>query len=544
MRLALKLFGPFQASLDGIEVRISSRRSRAMLAMLALAPGGAIARDRLAATLWPDRSEEQARASLRQELSSLRRVLGADNGFLTADTDCIRINSAAILQDFGSDTEGDFLEGLDLRSEPFDDWRRETQQSLSKAPRGDAPRSDAAGTASRPSLAVLPFEEIGVGDADMFADGVVEEITSALSRVRDFHVIARQSAYAVQGQHLDIPETARRLGTDYLVEGSIRRANDRVRISVQLVSGRTGRTFWAQKFDDRLDDLFDLQDRIASQVAGQISPNIRAAEIDRARQRPAQDRTGYELVMSALPHFWKHRKDENARAVALLDQAISHAPDDPLAKALKAWALAQDCVYLWTRDPKSVRQQALDLANRAADGVRDHVLTLVAIGAAISNASNEIGRAASFIEQALEIDPNNAWGWMRKGYVGVFSGEPDEARAAFDKAISLSPLDPYMHNMVIGQGLAEFRRGDLVTAKELITRGMELGPGVQWAYRPLISINMGLGLEDEALAAARAFKAAHPGVTIRQVLESLPPTFTTSFPVYFEGLRKAGIPES
>jgi len=142
----------------------------------------------------------------------------------------------------------------------------------------------------RPSLAVLPFDELGAPDTDMFADGVVEEITSALSRVHEFHVVARQSAYALADRGVDALKAAARLGTDYLVEGSLRRAGDRVRISVQLIDGKSANTLWAHRFDDRLDDLFDLQDRIAAQVAGQISPNLRTAEIARASDRPPTGR--------------------------------------------------------------------------------------------------------------------------------------------------------------------------------------------------------------------------------------------------------------
>lgn len=536
--LTLRLFGAFRAH-DGSGRTVAglSRRSQGLLAYLASQPDMRAERGLVADLLWSDRSEEQARASLRQELSLLRRTL--PDGVLEANRQHVWLAPERVHVKTG---EGDFLQGFDLHSEGFEDWLRQMRQTEKP---GTAKRSPApAARASRPSLAVLPFDEFGVGENDMFADGVVEEITSALSRVHDFHVIARQSAFALQGQRLDIPEIARHLGTEYLVEGSIRRAGERVRISVQLVQGSNGRALWSERFDDRLDDLFELQDRIASQVAGQISPNVRAAEIDRARQRMPQDRTGYELIMSAMPHFWTHRAEENAIAVSFLDQAISYDPAHPLPKALKAWALAQQCTYLWTETPKEVRQQAYELANQAADEARDHVLTLVAIGATISMVSDEIGRASSFLDHALALDPNNAWGWMRKGYLGIYSDRPDEARRAFDTAIRLSPLDPYMHNMVIGLGMTEFRDGNFEKAKEIIKHGMELGPGVQWAYRPLIAINMALGLEDEALAAARAFKEAHPGVTIQRIIDSLPPTFSLTFSIYIEGLRKAGVPET
>ena len=195
-------------------------------------------------------------------------------------------------------SQGEFLQGFDLPSEPFEDWlraERDVAKSVASATKPE-PRT-------RPAIAVLPFAELSVAADDMFADGVVEEITGALSRVHEFDVIARQSAFALQGEALDVPQAAARLGAQYIVEGTVRRAGDRVRIAAQLVNGADGHTLWSERFDDRLDDLFDLQDRIASQVAGQISPSLRNAEIARATGRAPQNRSAYDLLLNAYPYF-------------------------------------------------------------------------------------------------------------------------------------------------------------------------------------------------------------------------------------------------
>lgn len=379
----------------------------------------------------------------------------------------------------------------------------------------------------------------------MFADGVVEEITGALSRVHDFHVIARQSTFALKDDALDAREISNRLGAQYLVEGTVRRSGNRVRITATLVGGLDGRALWSERFDDRLDDLFDLQDRIAAKVAGQISPSLRLAEIKRARSTPPNDRSAYELVLSAMPHFWAQRNEDNLVAIKLFDAALERDPHYSLALAMKAWGLAQRTSYLWSDDPQGVRAEAAHLARRATEYAGDHVLTLVGIAAAISMSSEDIGHASKVIEQALRIDPNNAWGWMRKGYIHVYSDQPAEARAAFDRAIELSPLDPYMHNMVVGQGMAEFRRPNYEEAARLIEQSLTMGPGAQWAYRPLISIYTVLERDEEVARVSKSFFAAHPGITLKHILDSLPPTFSLGgyFPVYFDGLRKAGVPE-
>lgn len=534
-RLTLHLRGPFRASgLDG-DITGLSRRGQAMLAFLSQQSGMRAERGLLADLLWSDRSEEQARASLRQELSVLKKSFADE--VIEANRQLVWLAPSLVTVD--TSERGEFLQGFDLPSEGFEDWLRDARAS---AP-GKYTNPENRPMRTRPSLAVLPFEELGVTECDMFVDGIVEEITGALSRVHEFHVIARQSAYALQGERIDVPEAAKRLGVEYVVEGTVRRAGNRVRISIQLVDGANGRTLWSDRFDDQIDDVFDLQDRIAAQVAGQLSTNLRSAEIEMARTHAPTDRTAYELVLSAMPLFWTHDRDDNAKAIALFDAALSRDPEYALALAMKAWGLAQQTVYLWTDKPAPVRKSAEKLAGQAVVGAGDHVLTLVAIGAAISMCSNETDRAKSFLDHALAIDPNCAWGWMRMGFLHVYSDRPEEARTAFDRAISLSPLDPFMHNMVLGQGMAEFRSGNYEAARQLVEQGMKIGPGVQWALRPLISIYQALGREEDAMRAAEEFKKAHPGITLRLILDSLPPTFTTTFPIYFDGLRKAGVPE-
>jgi len=395
----------------------------------------------------------------------------------------------------------------------------------------------------RPSLAVLPFDELGAPDTDMFADGVVEEITSALSRVHEFHVVARQSAYALADRGVDALKAAARLGTDYLVEGSLRRAGDRVRISVQLIDGKSANTLWAHRFDDRLDDLFDLQDRIAAQVAGQISPNLRTAEIARASDRPPTDRSTYELVLTALPAFWAHTRDGNARALALLDRALEIDPNFGPALAYKAWVLAQQPSYMWSDDPLGDKAQALDLAKQAAAMTTDHAPSHVAIGAAVSLVSDDLLLANAHIDRALTIDPNNAWGWLRRGWNRAYASERDEARDCFARVAALSPLDPFLFNVAFGFGAIFMSEGRLDDALAQFRRGMSLSPNIEWAHRLLAVCHMRLGQIDKAMAEFRLLEAAYPGMTIQKLADSIPPSVVENQPEYYDALRKAGMPE-
>lgn len=497
------------------------RRGQAMLACLAVQPGMRAERGFLADLLWSDRSEDQARASLRQELSVLRRVLPGD--VLVADRQAVWLESSRVSVVTGG--QGEFLQGFDLASEGFEDWLRDQRRAQKGGTRDATPAPLAAAIPTRddiPTLAVLPFAEFAVADTDMFADGVVEEITGALSRSHDFRVIARQSVFALRGSGQSVPDMAAKLGAEYVIEGAVRRSGERVRISVQLVQGCDGHTLWSERFDDRLDDLFDLLDRIAAQVAGQIIPNLRAAEIARARTRPPQDRTAYELMLTALPHFWAHRADENQRAIELLDQALAHQPDFAPAMAYKAWCHAHRCCYTWTTDGRPDRAAAADLLARATPLVQDHPAALTALSATSSLALNDFPKARSLVDRALMLDPNNAWGWLRLGWTAVYLGDVDVGMAAFDRYDQLSPLDPFHFNGLFGRSAGYRAIGRYEESIALCEQGLREGTGVTWAYRMLFGTHWLAGNQEAAIDAARKWREAYPTITFEMARDLMP----------------------
>ena len=535
--ITLSLHGPLRIrGANGAELASLSLRGRALLAYLSQQPGMRAERGLLADLLWSDRAEEQARASLRQELALLRKAL--PEGVLDANRQTVWLDAARIALD--QTGTGDFLQGFDLPSEGFEDWLRQSR-ALSPAA-APAPATPNEGT--RPVLAILPFDELGAPEADMFADGVVEEITSALSRVHEFHVIARQSAFALRGAALDVPQAAARLGADYLVEGSVRRAGDKVRIAVQLARGSDGHTLWSARFDDRLDDLFALQDRIAAQVAGQISPSLRAAEIARARTRPPSDRTAYDLLLTAYPYFWSLRQDDNDHAAALLDDALRLDPDFVPAMALRAWVHAQQVTYMWSRDPAGERALALALAERAAGMVGDHAPSLTAIAGTYIQAGDDLPLAQTYLDRALALDPNNAWAWIRQGWLHQYVAEIEPALAAFDHAERLSPLDPFLHQITFGRAAVHYRFSeDPTEGLAMIEDGLRRHPGVLWPLRMVAAANIRLGNIERAQDAAQRLLAALPHLTISYLKVTLPPIAMHFNDGYFEDLARAGIPE-
>jgi adenylate cyclase len=255
----------------------------------------------------------------------------------------------------------------------------------------------------KPSIAVLPFDNMsGDPEQEHFADGVVESITAALSRIRAFFVIARNSAFAYKGRPINVREIGRDLGVAYVLEGSVQRVGARVRITAQLIETAGGVHLWAERYDGSLDDIFDLQDRITEAVAGALQPSIRLAEIERAQRKRPQDLGAYDHTMRAMRHAWLLEKDAADRALELLDKALEIDPDYPLALALTAWCWAQRSVYNWTDDAADAKARALKLADRAASQSTDDPLILAVMGTVHTFARN-YGVARVMLERAVAL---------------------------------------------------------------------------------------------------------------------------------------------
>lgn len=356
-------------------------------------------------------------------------------------------------------------------------------------------------------------------------------------------VIARQSAFSFKGRNVDVRKIGRELGTRYVVTGTIRRIGARVRISVQLASTITGANLWSQRYDDNLEDLFALQDRIASNVAGAISPYIRLSEIAAARAVAPIERRAYELYMSAFPHFWAHRRIENERAIELLTAAMVHDRGDFRAQALRAWAYAQQATYMWSEKPLISREKAREDAEIAALSAGEHAPSLVAIAAALGMTGLDHERTDQMLQRALSLDPNSAWGWMRLGWNNVYRQEVEAGIAAFDRAEELSPRDPFLFNLQFGRGYAKGLAGEFDEAIRLVKLGLTAGPGVTWAYRDLASFCANAGRRQEADEAVTALLQSYPGLTIKRVVDSMPPATHSRHQGFIEGLQRAGVPE-
>jgi adenylate cyclase len=395
---------------------------------------------------------------------------------------------------------------------------------------------------SRPSVVVLPFDNLsGEADQAYFADAVVEEITATLSRIKDFFVIARNSAFAYKGRSIDVRQVGKELGVRYVVEGSVRRVGERVRITTQLVETETGNHIWSTKVDGAVSDLFDLQDKVAAEVASAIQPSIRRVEVERARTKRPDTMAAYDLVMRALPHLWAHRMAENPHAIESLNKALELEPTYGLAAALCAWAHGQQVAYNWATDVAAERAEGERLIELATQTVGDDPTALTALASAMMQLGGDVQQAVNFAERALSLDPNHSWAWMRKGYGLVYLGRPEEGLKAFEQSARLSPLDPFAFNVHLGMGLAHFSAGRPDKAIELARQALAERPGLTWPYRDLSTYYVAAGKMEQAKDALEKFVYLRPAMTAATLRDGLRFMEPALLERYVGGLERAGL---
>jgi TolB-like protein/Tfp pilus assembly protein PilF len=409
-------------------------------------------------------------------------------------------------------------------------------------------RMDAFRTArtadDRPAIAVLPFDSLsGDSEQQYFADGIVDEITAALSRVRSFFVIARSSTVRYRNSTIDAARIGHELGVRYLLRGSVRAAAGRVRISVQLVEAASGSCIWADRYEGRREEVFDFEDRITERTVGTVQPTIRWAEIERARRKRPDNLEAYDYVMRALPHVWALTPEDSAEALRLTTEAVRLDPSHARANALAAWCHGWQLANGWTRVPARSRAEGLRLAQAALRFGSDDPGVLTKVGACEMLFTGDLDAAAVHIGKALALDPNSAWGWIRSGYLHVYRGEPDTALEHFERAARLSPFDPLDFNRHIGIALAHFVAGRYREAVDWAEKGRLERPGLPWAYRVLAAAYAQLGQHDQAQAAAQTALKQHPQLSVSEIMATAPFRQDEVRERLVHALRRAGIPD-
>jgi adenylate cyclase len=394
----------------------------------------------------------------------------------------------------------------------------------------------------KPSIAVLPFTNISPDpEQDFFADGIAEEIIAALSRFRSLFVIARNTTFTYKGRSVDVRHVSRELGVRYVLEGSVRRAGNRLRIIAQLIDATTGSHIWTERYDGEVADIFDLQDRVTEALVGALEPTITLSEIERAKRKRPDNLDAYDCVMRALPAVWSQDQETTTEGLRLAEKAMAHDPTYALPKALAAWCYAQHVTYMRTSDPVQDRVRALSLAREAASLDSNDPLVLTVLSAAYALVG-KFDLALTIIEKALALDPNSAWAWLRSGWCHHYVGNPGTAIEHFQRAIRLSPLDPMRFNALFGIGASYFENDQYDEAIGWMEKALHEKPDAAWTYRVLTAAYAHAGRKEDAQQAARRFLEAYPGMTISKAIETAPPTAPLISRIA-EGLRQAGLPE-
>jgi TolB-like protein/class 3 adenylate cyclase/tetratricopeptide (TPR) repeat protein len=295
----------------------------------------------------------------------------------------------------------------------------------------------------KPSIAVLPFQNMsGDPDQEYFADGIVEDIITALSRFKSLFVIARNSSFTYKGNAVDIKQVGRELGVRYVLEGSVRKAGSRVRITGQLIEAATGAHLWADKFDGELVDVFDLQDRVTSSVVGAIGPKIEQIEIERVLRKPTSDLVAYGYYLRGTACWYRWTRAGNEEALQMFSRALELDPNYVAAIAAASTCYGQRVMQQWVVDPEKETADALRLAKRGLEVGRDDAWVL-STAAIIIMFTGDIETAVELSDRAIQINPNLDRGWSHSGWIRVFSGHPELAIEHSLRALQLNPLGSY-----------------------------------------------------------------------------------------------------
>jgi len=396
----------------------------------------------------------------------------------------------------------------------------------------------------KPSIAVLPFINLsGETDQDYFADGMVEDIITGLSHIRWLFVIARNSSFTYRGRVVDVKQIGRDLGVRYVLEGSVRRAANRVRITGQLIDAGTGGHLWAERYEGGLDDVFELQDRITGNVVGAIAHELEHAEIERAKRKPTECLDAYDYFLRGMAGF-------HTGTQAALDQALAHFlkagaldPDYASAWGMAAWCLFWRRLSGWTTDPDGDTIEGARLARNAVDLGRQDAVALTRGGHALAHFTRDLDAGIDFLDRALVLNPNLAAAWFLGAYLRVWRGEPDEAIRRFDHAIRLSPLDSEMFRMQAGVAMAHLIAGRFDLACAGAEKALRDVPHFSLSAAVIAASCALSGRMAEARRAMADVRRLDPALRLATLEQWLPFQRSQDLALFGDGLERAGLPD-
>jgi adenylate cyclase len=464
----------------------------------------------------------------------------ADPGGICISDDAhrqVRGKVESILEDMGS-------QSLKNIAEPMRAWRVNIGTSSSPPTKPPTETAQPLALPDKPSIAVLPFQNMsGDVEQEYFADGIVEDIITGLSRSKSLFVIARNSSFTYKGKAVDIKQVGRELGVRYVLEGSVRKASNRVRITGQLVDAATGNHIWADRYDSTLEDIFDLQDRVTMSVIGAIAPQLERAEIARAQRKPTESLQAYDYYLRALASIHRLTREATMEALKLTEIASNLDPDFAAPFALRAECLAQRSGFGWSSGGAEDLSEARRLARRAIDLDKDDASVLALAGMALGLFVGEVEEGAALLARAISLDPNLAAARIWNGYVQLLLGDGDAAMEQFQIGLRMNPLDPRIFLAQNGMAAAHFLAGRYEDGSLWAKMAVQQNPDYVGAHRMMMSCHAMAGRVEEARQAWAVARQLDPTQRISIVLKRWHFRRPQDIQRYAEAFRIAGMPE-
>jgi len=427
-------------------------------------------------------------------------------------------------------------------AEPMRAWRVRIGPSSSPATRLPTATAQHLALPGKPSIAVLPFQNMsGDPEQEYFADGMVEEIITALSRFKSLFVIARNSSFTYKGKAVDIKQVGRELGVRYVLEGSVRKATNKVRITAQLIDTSTGAHLWADRFDGATQDVFELQDQVSTSVIGAITPTLEQAEIGRAVLKPTDSLDAYDHYMRGIASAYRWTSEATSEALRHYYKAIELDPEFALAHALATTCYAWRKTNGWVTDTASEIAETKRLAERAIQLGQHDAQVLCWSGFALAHVGGEVDAGLALVERALRLNPNLMDAWLSSGWIRSMLRDWSLAVEHFAHAMRLSPFDPLLFLMQQGTAIGYFFTGRYDEAAVWSAKSIAGNPNPS-ALRITAASNAFLGRQEQAQKAIVRLRELEPAVRIA----------TIKYPAHLrpselarleEGLRKAGLPD-
>jgi TolB-like protein/Tfp pilus assembly protein PilF len=396
----------------------------------------------------------------------------------------------------------------------------------------------------KPSIAVLPFNNLsGDPEQEYFGDGVVEDIIAALSRMRWLFVIARNSSFTYKGRVVDVKQVGRELGVRYVLEGSVRKAANRVRITGQLIDASTGANLWSDRFEGAVEDIFSLQDQVTTSVVGALARQLEQAEIQRAKRKPTESLDAYDYYLRGMASFHQRTREAIDRALPLFSKAIELDPEFASAYAMAAWCYFWRKINGWMTDRAREIAEGERLARRAVELGPDDAIALARSGHALGHLGGDLDAGIALIDRALTLDPNSVTGWFLGGFLHAFAGQPDLAIKHFEHAMRLSPLDPEMFRMQTGMAFAHLLAGRFDAASSWAEKSFRDLPTFLFTVSIIAASHAFAGRMQEAQGAMDRLRRLDPGLRISNLKDWIPLRGQENFERFSDGLRKAGLPD-